>query len=52
MKALKKKEEKEKVQTEILRLRELLRLQDTLNFLGNEVVRQDFLSGNNGALAR
>jgi len=50
LKADKKAEQKERVQTEIGRIRDLLRLQDILSSLGNDAVRKDFLNGSNGAI--
>ncbi|KAK9870339.1 hypothetical protein WA026_006424 [Henosepilachna vigintioctopunctata] len=44
-----KKEAAAKSQAELARLREILLVQDALNQMGNEVVRDDFLHGKNGA---
>lgn len=44
-----KKEAAAKYQAELARLREILLVQDALNQMGNENVREDFLQGRNGA---
>ncbi|XP_044749996.1 caprin homolog [Coccinella septempunctata] len=44
-----KKEAQQKSQAELARLREILLVQDALNQMGNEAVRDDFLHGRNGA---
>ncbi|XP_056642240.1 caprin homolog [Diorhabda sublineata] len=44
-----KKEAAAKYQAELARLREILLVQDALNQMGNETVRDDFLNGRNGA---
>jgi caprin-1 len=44
-----KKEAAAKNQAELARLREILLVQDALNQMGNEAVREDFLHGKNGA---
>ncbi|XP_044255650.1 caprin homolog [Tribolium madens] len=44
-----KKEAAAKNQAELARLREILLVQDALNQMGNEAVREDFLHGRNGA---
>lgn len=44
-----KKEAQQKSQAELARLREILLVQDALNQMGNESVRDDFLHGRNGA---
>ncbi|KAL3267289.1 hypothetical protein HHI36_011420 [Cryptolaemus montrouzieri] len=44
-----KKEAAAKSQAELARLREILLVQDALNQMGNEAVRDDFLHGKNGA---
>lgn len=44
-----KKEAAAKSQVELARLREILLVQDALNQMGNENVREDFLHGRNGA---
>ncbi|RZB77496.1 caprin -like [Asbolus verrucosus] len=44
-----KKEAAAKNQAELARLREILLVQDALNQMGNESVRDDFLNGRNGA---
>ncbi|XP_060531582.1 caprin-1-like [Cylas formicarius] len=44
-----KREEAQKKQTELARLREILLVQDALNQMGNENVRDDFLNARNGA---
>ncbi|KAJ3658431.1 hypothetical protein Zmor_010168 [Zophobas morio] len=44
-----KKEAAAKNQAELARLREILLVQDALNQMGNEAVRDDFLHGRNGA---
>jgi caprin-1 len=44
-----KKEAAVKYQAELARLREILLVQDALNQMGNETVRDDFLNGRNGA---
>ncbi|CAG9819609.1 unnamed protein product, partial [Phaedon cochleariae] len=44
-----KKEAAAKYQAELARLREILLVQDALNQMGNENVRDDFLHGRNGA---
>lgn len=44
-----KKEATAKNQAELARLREILLVQDALNQMGNEAVREDFLVGRNGA---
>nr|XP_023011951.1 caprin homolog [Leptinotarsa decemlineata] len=48
-KKLAKKEAAAKYQAELARLREILLVQDALNQMGNENVREDFLNGRNGA---
>lgn len=48
-KKLAKKEAAAKYQAELARLREILLVQDALNQMGNENVREDFLHGRNGA---
>lgn len=44
-----KKEAAAKYQSDLARLREILLVQDALNQMGNENVRDDFLNGRNGA---
>ncbi|XP_076273525.1 uncharacterized protein LOC143204693 isoform X2 [Rhynchophorus ferrugineus] len=44
-----KREASLKNQAELARLREILLVQDALNQMGNETVRDDFLNGRNGA---
>lgn len=44
-----KKESAAKYQADLARLREILLVQDALNQMGNETVRDDFLNGRNGA---
>lgn len=44
-----KREASLKNQGELARLREILLVQDALNQMGNEIVRDDFLNGRNGA---
>lgn len=44
-----KREAAAKNQAELARLREILLVQDALNQMGNETVRDDFLHGKNGA---
>ncbi|XP_050307870.1 caprin homolog [Anthonomus grandis grandis] len=44
-----KREAALKSQAELARLREILLVQDALNQMGNEIVRNDFLNGRNGA---
>lgn len=48
-KKLAKKEAAAKYQADLARLREILLVQDALNQMGNENVREDFLHGRNGA---
>ncbi|KAG5882110.1 hypothetical protein JTB14_016873 [Gonioctena quinquepunctata] len=48
-KKIAKKEAAAKYQAELARLREILLVQDALNQMGNENVRDDFLHGRNGA---
>ncbi|XP_028143558.2 caprin homolog [Diabrotica virgifera virgifera] len=48
-KKIAKKEAAAKYQAELARLREILLVQDALNQMGNETVREDFLQGRNGA---
>lgn len=49
IKKVAKKEAQLKTQAELARLREILLVQDALNQMGNESVREDFLQGRNGA---
>lgn len=44
-----KKEAQLKSQAELTKLREILLVQDALNQMGNDDVREDFLHGRNGA---
>ncbi|XP_076043050.1 cell cycle associated protein caprin family member isoform X2 [Oratosquilla oratoria] len=45
-----KREQQEKAQEELEKIKEVLRVQDVLQLLGQENVREDFLAGTNGAV--
>lgn len=50
-KKLARKEAAARSQQELAKVRELLLVQDALQQLGNETVREDFLLGRNGAVS-
>lgn len=49
-KKMARREQLERQQQEIARVKELLLLQDLLNSMGSEAVRNDFTTGQNGAV--